>query len=108
VSSRRLGPSVHHITASDGNGQEFAVEVQRDFRFDPYRDILVCSHCEWTRYPLSFRKSAVDFASEHLSEVHGADEGIHHHKDESFGKFQRIMLPFAAIAVLVILITVLK
>lgn len=109
MSSRRIGPVIHHITASNSNGQAFTVEVQRNFRFDPYRDILVCSHCEWTKYPLSLRKSAVDFASEHLAEVHDADEGVHHHhKDESFGKLQRVLLPLAAIALLVILVTVLR
>lgn len=87
---------VRHFTATTPDGQEFTVNIERDFRYDPYRDFLVCAHCDWSPSLLTMKR--IDgMAGEHLASVHGADQGLSQQDNEAFRKARLIMLPIVAV-----------
>lgn len=91
-----MGAAIRHFTAKTGQGQVFTVNIERDFRYDPYRDFLVCAHCDW-RPSLLTTKRIVDMAGEHLATAHGADRGLAQQEDESFRKARMVVLPVVAV-----------
>ncbi|MEV6160583.1 hypothetical protein AB0L71_01375 [Streptomyces sp. NPDC052052] len=74
----------------------FTVTIERDFRYEPYRDFLVCAQCGWSPSLLTTEK-LIDMAGEHLASVHGADRGLSQQEDESFRKARLIVLPIVAV-----------
>ncbi|WP_327380189.1 hypothetical protein [Streptomyces sp. NBC_01212] len=70
-----MGAAIRHFAATRPDGQVFTVNIERDFRYDPYRDFLVCAHCDWSPSLLTARKPA-DMAGEHLAAAHGAGSGL--------------------------------
>ncbi|MCX5159493.1 MULTISPECIES: hypothetical protein [unclassified Streptomyces] len=98
-----MGTPVRHFTATTPDGQEFTVNIERDFRYDPYRDFLVCAHCDWSPSLLTMKK-IVDMAGEHLASVHGADQGLSQQDNEAFRKAGLIMLPIVAVLLVVLFV----
>ncbi|MEE4491679.1 hypothetical protein [Streptomyces sp. BE230] len=90
-----MGTPVRHFTATTEQGQVFTVNIERDFRYDPYRDFLVCTHCDWSPSLLTTQR-IIDMAGEHLSSAHGAGRGLAQQDNESFRKARLIMLPVVA------------
>lgn len=98
-----MGAAIRHFTATTGQGQVFTVNIERDFRYDPYRDFLVCAHCDW-RPSLLTMERIVDMAGEHLAAAHGADRGLTQQEDESFRKARLIVLPVVAVLLIGLLL----
>ncbi|MCX4397350.1 MULTISPECIES: hypothetical protein [unclassified Streptomyces] len=98
-----MGTPVRHFTATTPDGQEFTVNIERDFRYDPYRDFLVCAHCDWSPSLLTMKKIA-GMAGEHLASVHGADQGLSQQDNEAFRKARLIMLPIVAVLLVVLFV----
>ncbi|WP_329212199.1 hypothetical protein OG257_28755 [Streptomyces sp. NBC_00683] len=94
-----MGAAIRHFTATGPGGQVFTVNIERDFRYDPYRDFLVCAHCDWSPSLLTTRK-IIDMAGEHLATAHGADRGLAQQENESFRKARWVMLPLCAVLVI--------
>ncbi|MER5360560.1 hypothetical protein [Streptomyces sp. NPDC002785] len=91
-----MGAPIRHYTAMTPDGEVFTVNVERDFRYDPYRDFLVCTHCGWSPSLLTMEK-ITDMAGEHLASAHGADRGLSQQEDESFRKARLIVLPIVVV-----------
>ncbi|MEU9459795.1 hypothetical protein ACIQCQ_02445 [Streptomyces sp. NPDC088394] len=98
-----MGTPVRHFTATTPGGQEFTVNIERDFRYDPYRDFLVCAHCDWSPSLLTMKKIA-GMAGEHLASVHGADQGLSQQDNEAFRKARLIVLPIVAVLLVVLFV----
>ncbi|MGQ7748767.1 hypothetical protein ACUN29_09715 [Streptomyces sp. WC2508] len=98
-----MGTPVRHFTATTPDGQEFTVNIERDFRYDPYRDFLVCAHCDWSPSLLTMKKIA-GMAGEHLASVHGADQGLSQQDNEAFRKARLIVLPIVAVLLAVLFV----
>ncbi|MFG2599707.1 hypothetical protein [Streptomyces sp. NPDC048462] len=91
-----MGAAIRHFTATTEQGQVFTVNIERDFRYDPYRDFLVCAHCDW-RPSLLTMERILDMAGEHLATAHAATRGLAQQEDESFRKARLIVLPVVAV-----------
>lgn len=100
-----MGAPIRHFTAMTGQGQVFTVNVERDFRYDPYRDFLVCAHCDWSPSLLTTRR-IIDMAGEHLASAHGADRGRAQQENESFRKGRLVVLPVVAVVLIAFLVLV--
>ncbi|MEU0632517.1 hypothetical protein [Streptomyces sp. NPDC005989] len=98
-----MGTPVRHFTATAPDGQVFTVNIERDFRYDPYRDFLVCTHCDWAPSLLTMKKIA-DMAGEHLASVHGADRGLSQQDDEGFRRARLIVLPIVAVLLIALFV----
>ncbi|MDQ0796969.1 hypothetical protein [Streptomyces sp. B1I3] len=98
-----MGTPIRHFTALGPGDQVFTVNIEWDFRYDPYRDFLVCAHCDWSPSLLTRRK-IIDMAGEHLATVHGADRGLSQQENEAFSKARRVMLPLCALVLIVVLV----
>ncbi|MER6116547.1 hypothetical protein [Streptomyces sp. NPDC001743] len=98
-----MGTPIRHFTATTEQGQVFTVNMERDFRYDPYRDFLVCTHCDWSPSLLTTRR-ILDMAGEHLAAAHGAGRGLAQQEDASFRKARLIMLPVVAVLLIGLLI----
>ncbi|MEV7403827.1 hypothetical protein AB0N93_25965 [Streptomyces sp. NPDC091267] len=98
-----MGAPIRHFTATTEQGQVFTVNIERDFRYDPYRDFLVCAHCDWAPSLLTTQR-IIDMAGEHLATVHGADRGLGQQEDESFRKARLIVLPVVAVLLIGLLL----
>ncbi|MEU5719760.1 hypothetical protein AB0G71_29130 [Streptomyces sp. NPDC020403] len=98
-----MGTPIRHFTALGPGDAVFTVNIERDFRYDPYRDFLVCTHCDWAPSLLT-RQRIIDMAGEHLAAVHGADRGLTQQENESFSKARRVMLPLCALLLIVVLV----
>ncbi|MFG2403049.1 hypothetical protein ACGFR8_01715 [Streptomyces brevispora] len=94
-----MGAALRHFTATTEQGQVFTVNVERDFRYDPYRGFLVCAHCGW-RPSLLTTERIIDMAGEHLASAHGADRGPEQRENESFRKGRLIVLPIVAVVLI--------
>ncbi|WLQ43684.1 hypothetical protein P8A22_29450 [Streptomyces laculatispora] len=94
-----MGAAIRHFTATTEQGQVFTVNIERDFRYDPYRDFLVCAHCEWCPSLLTTER-IIDMAGEHLASVHGAGRGLTQQENESFRKGRLIVLPIVALVLI--------
>ncbi|MFD6277503.1 hypothetical protein ACFWFI_18315 [Streptomyces sp. NPDC060209] len=99
-----MGSAIRHFTAGRADGQVFTVNIERDFRYDPYRDFLVCAHCDWSPSLLTTRRLA-DMAGEHLAAAHGADRGLADRENESFRKARWVVLPLCVVLVVVLLMS---
>ncbi|MFC9623534.1 hypothetical protein ACFTXM_27230 [Streptomyces sp. NPDC056930] len=91
-----MGAPIRHYTAMTPDGEVFTLTMERDFRYDPYRDFLVCAHCGWSPSLLSMEK-ITDMAGEHLASAHGADRGLSQQENESFRKARLIVLPIVVV-----------
>jgi hypothetical protein len=98
-----MGTPVRHFTATTPDGQVFTVNIERDFRYDPYRDFLICAHCDWSPSLLTMKK-IVDMAGEHLASVHGADQGLSQQDNEGFRKARLIMLPITVVLLIALFV----
>ncbi|MFF1646960.1 hypothetical protein [Streptomyces sp. NPDC058240] len=98
-----MGTPVRHFTATTPDGQVFTVNIERDFRYDPYRDFVVCAHCDWSPSLLT-TKRITDMAWEHLTSVHGADRGRSDQENEGFRKARLIVLPIVAVLLIVLFV----
>ncbi|MEU3216625.1 hypothetical protein [Streptomyces sp. NPDC006971] len=98
-----MGAPVRHYTATTSDGQVFTVNLERDFRYDPYRDFLVCTHCDWSPSLLTLKRID-DMAWEHLASAHGANRAASQQEDESFRKARLIVLPLVAVLLIVLLV----
>ncbi|MFJ3281891.1 hypothetical protein [Streptomyces halstedii] len=98
---------IRRFTATGPGDQVFTVNIERDFRYDPYRDFVVCAHCGWSPSLLTMRRLDA-MAWEHLASAHGAERGMSQQEDESFRKARRVMLPLCAVLVVVLLVYVQK
>ncbi|MCX5344258.1 hypothetical protein [Streptomyces atratus] len=58
-----MGAPIRHYTAMTPDGEVFTVNMERDFRYDPYRDFLVCAHCGWSPSLLTMEK-IIDMAGD--------------------------------------------
>lgn len=93
-----MGAPVACITASDADGREFTVRVERNFRYEPYRDFLACAHCDWrAEAPFSLRRSLQDVAGGHLAREHGADRRLGNAENPVFTRLRWIVLPVVAV-----------
>ncbi|MFE4794799.1 hypothetical protein ACFRFL_06725 [Streptomyces sp. NPDC056708] len=91
-----MGAPIRHYTAMTPDGEVLTVNVERDFRYDPYRDFLVCAHCGWSPSLLTMEK-IIDMAGEHLASAHGADRGLSQRENESLRKARLIVLPIVVV-----------
>ncbi|WP_327366764.1 hypothetical protein [Streptomyces sp. NBC_01217] len=91
-----MGAPIRSFTAMTPDGEVFTVHMERDFRYDPYRDFLVCAHCGWSPSLLTMEK-IIDMAGEHLASAHGADRGLSQQENESFRKARLIVLPIVLV-----------
>ncbi|MGW2178648.1 hypothetical protein ACWCXX_11255 [Streptomyces sp. NPDC001732] len=98
-----MGTPIRHFTATTPEGQAFTVDMERDHRYEPYRDFLVCAHCGWSPSLLTMER-IVDMAGEHLASAHGADRGLSQHENESFRKARLIVLPIVAVLLIGLLV----
>lgn len=98
-----MGAPIRHFTATTEQGQVFTVTIERDFRYDPYRDFLVCAHCDWSPSLLTTRR-IIDMAGEHLASAHGAGRGLTQQENESFRKGRLVVLPVVAVLLIVFLV----
>ncbi|MET9808412.1 hypothetical protein [Streptomyces halstedii] len=94
---------IRRFTATGPGDQVFTVNIERDFRYDPYRDFVVCAHCGWSPSLLTMRRLDA-MAWEHLASAHGAERGMSQQEDESFRKARRVALPLCAVLVVVLLV----
>ncbi|MBM7438321.1 hypothetical protein [Streptomyces sp. HB132] len=98
-----MGAAIRHLTAIGPGGQVFTVNIERDFRYDPYRDFLVCAHCDWS--PSLLTTERIDaMAWDHLAGSHDATGGRTDQENESFRKARWVMLPLCAILVIALLV----
>jgi hypothetical protein len=98
-----MGAAIRHFTAIGPGNQVFTVNVERDFRYDPYRDFLVCAHCGWS--PSLLTTQRIDaMAWEHLTDAHDASRGRTDQENESFRKARRVVLPLCAVLIIVLLL----
>ncbi|MFE9727212.1 hypothetical protein ACFYQ5_27345 [Streptomyces sp. NPDC005794] len=98
-----MGAAIRHFTAIGPGDQVFTVNVERDFRYDPYRDFLVCAHCGWSPSLLTTRRTDA-MAWEHLADSHDASRGRADQENESFRKARRVMLPLCAVLIIALLV----
>ncbi|MFJ1544528.1 hypothetical protein [Streptomyces sp. NPDC088246] len=91
-----MGAPIRHYTAMTPDGEVFTVNMERDFRYDPYRYFLVCAHCGWSPSLLTMEK-IIDLAGEHLASAHGADRELSQQENESFRKARLIVLPIVIV-----------
>ncbi|MFJ8750850.1 hypothetical protein ACIREO_16145 [Streptomyces sp. NPDC102441] len=98
-----MGAAIRHFTAIGPGDQVFTVNVERDFRYDPYRDFLVCAHCGWSPSLLTMRRID-DMAWEHLADSHEAARGRTDQENESFRKARWVVLPLCAVLIVVLLV----
>ncbi|MFE3515768.1 hypothetical protein [Streptomyces sp. NPDC059166] len=98
-----MGVAIRRLTAVGPDDRVFTVNIERDFRYDPYRDFLVCTHCDWSPSLLTTRRIDA-MAWEHLASAHSADRGMSDAEDESFGKARRVALPVCAALVIALLV----
>ncbi|WP_406150015.1 hypothetical protein [Streptomyces sp. NBC_01012] len=99
-----MGAAIRHFTAIGPGDQVFTVNIERDFRYDPYRDFLVCAHCGWSPSLLTTRRLDA-MAWEHLADSHEASRGRAAQENESFRKARGVALPlFAVLFVLIALL----
>lgn len=97
-----MGAAIRHLTAIGPGDRVFTVNIERDFRYDPYRDFLVCAHCDWS--PSLLTTERIDtMAWGHLAGAHGADRGMSDQENASFRKARWVMLPLCAVLVVVLL-----
>ncbi|MFE2037542.1 hypothetical protein ACFXBB_30685 [Streptomyces scopuliridis] len=94
-----MGAPIRHFTAVGPNDQVFTVNIERNFQYDPYRDFLVCTHCDWSPSLLTMDK-LIDMAGDHLATVHGADRGLSSQENESFRKLRWVVLPIVAVVLI--------
>ncbi|WLQ67155.1 hypothetical protein OG265_08770 [Streptomyces sp. NBC_01208] len=115
-----MGAAIRHFAATRPDGQVFTVNIERDFRYDPYRDFLVCAHCDWSPSLLTARKPA-DMAGEHLAAAHGAGSGLADRRtggpadrengrtgereNDSFRKAPWVVLPLCMVLVVMLLMS---
>ncbi|WP_031081866.1 hypothetical protein [Streptomyces sp. NRRL WC-3549] len=98
-----MGAPIRHFTAIGPGDRVFTVTIERDFRYDPYRDFVVCTHCDWSPSLLTTRR--IDgMAWEHLASAHGAGRGLSQHDNASFRKAGWVMLPLCAVLIVVLLL----
>ncbi|WP_329041938.1 hypothetical protein [Streptomyces sp. NBC_01422] len=100
-----MGAAIRHFTAIGPGDQVFTVNVERDFRYDPYRDFLVCAHCGWSPSLLTTRRLD-DMAWEHLADSHDATRGRSDHENESVRKARWVVFPLCAVLIVVLLVLV--
>ncbi|MFB6813792.1 hypothetical protein ACFCV8_04500 [Streptomyces sp. NPDC056347] len=98
-----MGTPVRHFTATAADGREYTVRIERDFRYDPYRDFVVCAHCDWSPSLLTTRRID-DMAAEHLASAHGAGGGLSQREDEGFRKARLIVLPLVAVLLITLFV----
>ncbi|MFH9614261.1 hypothetical protein ACH4MM_11150 [Streptomyces pratensis] len=98
-----MGAAIRHFTAIGPGGQVFTVNVERDFRYDPSRDLLACAHCDWS--PSLLTTQRIDaMAWDHLAGSHDATRGRTDQENESFRRARRVMLPLCAVVSVVLLV----
>ncbi|MEU9359794.1 hypothetical protein AB0D35_17030 [Streptomyces sp. NPDC048301] len=95
--------AIRHLTAIGPGDQVFTVNVERDFRYDPYRDFLVCAHCGWSPSLLTTRRIDA-MAWEHLASAHGADRGMADRENESVSRARWVVLPLCAVLIIALLV----
>uniref|UniRef100_A0AAU3H1I2 Uncharacterized protein n=1 Tax=Streptomyces sp. NBC_01401 TaxID=2903854 RepID=A0AAU3H1I2_9ACTN len=95
--------AIRHFTAIGPGDQVFTVNIERDFRYDPYRDFLVCAHCGWSPSLLTMRRLDA-MAWEHLTESHDASRGRAAQDNESIRKGRWVALPLCAVLVIALLV----
>ncbi|MFE4218028.1 hypothetical protein [Streptomyces sp. NPDC056844] len=100
-----MGAAIRHFTAIGPGDQVFTVNIERDFRYDPYRDFLVCAHCGWSPSLLTTRRLD-DMAWEHLADSHDAARGRSDQENESVRKARWVVLPLCAVLIVVLLVLV--
>ncbi|MFD7866104.1 hypothetical protein [Streptomyces sp. NPDC057682] len=98
-----MGAPVRQFTATNERGEAFTVNLERDFRYDPYRDFLVCAHCDWSPSLLTTRRIDA-MAGEHLASAHGAGGALVQQEDASFRRARLIVLPLVAVLLIVLLV----
>ncbi|WP_406418434.1 hypothetical protein OH809_31830 [Streptomyces sp. NBC_00873] len=98
-----MGAPIRHYTAMTPDGEVFTVSMERDLRYDPYRDFLVCAHCGWSPSLLTMEK-IIDMAGEHLAAAHGADRGLSQQENESFRKVRLIVLPIVVVLLIAVFV----
>ncbi|MGW1706743.1 hypothetical protein ACWCP8_14695 [Streptomyces sp. NPDC002206] len=98
-----MGTPIRHFTAARADGQVFTVNIERNFQYNPYRDFVVCAHCDWSPSLLTMER-ITDMAGEHLASAHGADLGLAHHENESFRKGRLIVLPIVTVILIALFV----
>ncbi|MFF2728490.1 hypothetical protein ACFVS9_11375 [Streptomyces sp. NPDC058008] len=98
-----MGAAIRHFTAIGPGDQVFTVNIERDFRYDPYRDFLVCAHCGWSPSLLTTRRIDA-MAWEHLADAHDASRGRAGQENESFRRARWVVLPLCAVLVVALLV----
>ncbi|WP_299536328.1 hypothetical protein [uncultured Streptomyces sp.] len=93
---------MRHFTAADASGRVFTVNIERHFPYEPYRDFLVCTHCDWSPSLLTTRRID-DMAAEHLATAHGAGGAMTQYEDSSLRTLRWIVLPVVAVFLVVLL-----
>ncbi|MFE2634490.1 hypothetical protein ACFXKS_04735 [Streptomyces scopuliridis] len=94
-----MGAPIRHFTAVGPNDRVFTVNIERNFQYDPYRDFLVCTHCDWSPSLLTMER-LIDMAGDHLATVHGADRRLSSQENESFRKLRWVVLPIVAVVLI--------
>lgn len=98
-----MGAAIRHFTAIGPGDQVFTVNIERDFRYDPYRDFLVCAHCDWSPSLLTTRRIDA-MAWDHLAGSHDAARGRTDQENESFRKARWVVLPLCAVLIIALLV----
>ncbi|POX36775.1 hypothetical protein C3486_31840 [Streptomyces sp. Ru73] len=101
----QVGPVIHRYSATDADGRAFSVEVQRDFRYEPFRDFMLCTHCDWDETPRMFQ-GGQETVQAHLAQAHGADRGFTGSADEGWSRSRRIVGPVLLLLVIVLVAVV--
>ncbi|GAA2392162.1 hypothetical protein GCM10010420_15690 [Streptomyces glaucosporus] len=91
----------HEITAADADGRVFTVRLMRNMMLEPVVRGLACDHCDWrSGLPLSFSRTPLDIAGEHLATAHGADRGLSHSETPDFRRLRTtamLLLPVVVV-----------
>ncbi|KPC81215.1 MULTISPECIES: hypothetical protein [unclassified Streptomyces] len=98
-----MGAAIRHFTAIGPGEQVFTVNIERDFRYEPYRDSLICAHCDWSPSLLTTRRTDT-MAWEHLADAHDAAGGRTDRENESFRKARWVMLPLCSVLIIALLV----